>query len=261
MHAYLHHIKDFNNATRHLTRVERSLYRDAIELYYETEQPLPANDFDRLARRLMAFTDEEKAALRTILDEFFDLTGDVYSHDRCDEEIEKFRDAKTAKSAAGKASAAARRHRAEQRKQQRKEQNPTGVEQVLNPVGTDEQQNPTNQEPITFNQKKDQNTSSPAATNSRFEEFWQAYPKKRGKHACATKWKAKRLDAKADDLIADVQKRRTQDRRWLDGFIPDPLTYLNQERWEDEVEPKDRGGSSAKVTQLNPRGLASRALN
>jgi uncharacterized protein YdaU (DUF1376 family) len=153
MHSYHHHIKDFNNATRHLTRVERSLYRDAIELYYETEQPLPADDFDRLARRLMAFSDDEKIALRIVLDEFFHLTGDVYTHDRCDEEIDKFHNAKSAKSAAGKASADARRQRAEARKKARKQQDLTPVEQPLDSVQTDTQQNPTNQEPITLNLK------------------------------------------------------------------------------------------------------------
>ena len=153
MHSYHHHIKDFNNATRHLTRVERSLYRDSIELYYETEQPLPADDFDRLARRLMAFSDDEKIALRIVLDEFFHLTGDVYTHDRCDEEIDKFHNAKSAKSAAGKASADARRQRAEARKKARKQQDLTPVEQPLDSVQTDTQQNPTNQEPITLNLK------------------------------------------------------------------------------------------------------------
>lgn len=153
MHSYQHHIKDFNNATRHLTRVERSLYRDAIELYYETEQPLPADDFERLARRLMAVTEEEKAALRVVLDEFFDLTGNVYSHDRCDEEIEKFHNTQTAKSAAGKASAEARRQRQEARKEARKKQNSTGVEQPLNSVETESQQKATNQKPETINQE------------------------------------------------------------------------------------------------------------
>ncbi|MCP5244840.1 MAG: YdaU family protein [Burkholderiales bacterium] len=153
MHSYQHHIKDFNNATRHLTRVERSLYRDAIELYYETEQPLPADDFDRLARRLMAVTDEEKTALKMVLDEFFDLTGNVYSHDRCDEEIEKFHNAQTAKSVAGKASAEARRKRQEARKESRKKQNLTDVEQPLNSVDTEDQQNATNHKPITKNQE------------------------------------------------------------------------------------------------------------
>ena len=149
MHSYTHNIKTFNNATRHLTRVERSLYRDLIELYYDTEQPLPAVDFDRLARRVLAVTDEEKDALRYVLSEFFTQTGDVYSHDYCDEQIEQYQTAISAKAAAGRASAAARKKKAEERKQQRSngvEQILTGVEQPLNGCAT-------NKKPITSNQK------------------------------------------------------------------------------------------------------------
>ena len=53
MHYYQHNIADFNNATRHLTRVERSLYRDMIEMYYDKEQPLPLDE-NQLFRRVLA---------------------------------------------------------------------------------------------------------------------------------------------------------------------------------------------------------------
>lgn len=150
MHYYQHNIKSFNNATRHLTRVERALYRDLIELYYDTEQPLPAVDFDRLARRVMAISEEEKQALKYVLDEFFELTGEVYTHHKCDEEIEKYRESQTAKARAGKASAEARKKKSEARKQQRKagaKQDLTGAEQVLNGCAT-------NQQPTTNNHNK-----------------------------------------------------------------------------------------------------------
>jgi uncharacterized protein YdaU (DUF1376 family) len=111
MHFYPHNIPDFNNATRHLTRVERSVYRDAIEVYYDTESPLPASDFNRLARLLLCTTKEEKEALELVLGEFFTLSDGVYYHSRCDYEIEKYRSNSTAKAKAGKASAEARKNR------------------------------------------------------------------------------------------------------------------------------------------------------
>jgi uncharacterized protein YdaU (DUF1376 family) len=123
MHFYPHNIPDFNNATRHLTRVERSVYRDAIEMYYDTESPLPAGDFNRLARLLLCTTKDEKDALQLVLDEFFTLSDGVYIHARCDHEIEKYRSNSTAKARAGKASAEARKNRAS-----------TPVEHVLNSV-------------------------------------------------------------------------------------------------------------------------------
>lgn len=114
MHFYPHNIADFNNATRYLTRVERSVYRDAIEMYYDSESPLPSANFDRLCKVLLCVTDEERAALQTVLDDFFVLTERGYVHSRCEEEIEKYRLNSSAKARAGKASAEARKNKKEQ---------------------------------------------------------------------------------------------------------------------------------------------------
>jgi len=70
----------------------------------------------------------------------------------------------------------------------------------------------------------------------RFADFWFVYPKKRNKKGSIYKWKLKKLNEIADQLIADVLLRIKEDKRWVDGFVPDPLTYINQERWNDEVE-------------------------
>lgn len=133
MNYYQHHIGDFNNATRHLTRVERVLYRDLIELYYDTEKPI-TSDLDYLARRIIATTEEDKNALNVVLSEFFTLESDGYHNSRCDIEIEKYQSNSKAKRKAGKASAAKR------------QQNSTGVEHVNNKCAT-------NQEPVTTNHK------------------------------------------------------------------------------------------------------------
>lgn len=80
----------------------------------------------------------------------------------------------------------------------------------------------------------------------RFNEWWAVYPKRVGKEPCRKKWRAKGLDELADQLIADVRNRMANDGRWLEGFIPDPLTYLGQQRWEDDVQPR-RGAAAPGV--------------
>lgn len=110
MNYYSHHIGDFNNATRHLTRVERALYRDAIELYYDTESALTL-DFEKLSRRLLANDSSEKASLLDVLNEFFNKTDDGWIHDRCEEEIAKYRANTSNKAKAGIASALARKNK------------------------------------------------------------------------------------------------------------------------------------------------------
>lgn len=159
MNFYPHHIGDFNNATRHLTRVERSVYRDAIDLYYDTEGPL-TKDIDYLCRRLLCSTEDEKEALKIILDEFFTLSDEGYRHDRCDSEIQKYRGNISAKAKAGKASAEARRKSKKPRTNKteaQSEHNLTGVARNSTCVHNQEPLT-TNHKPITNNQDKDKNT-------------------------------------------------------------------------------------------------------
>lgn len=141
MHFYNHNIGDFNNSTRHLTRVERSLYRDLIELYYDSEQPLQSVDFNRLAKRVLAQTEEELTALAYVLSDFFQDFDNNYNHARCDAEIAKYHTNTSAKAKAGIASAKAR--------QAKKQQDSTDDEQVLNVCATKQEIGNKKQETIT----------------------------------------------------------------------------------------------------------------
>ena len=102
MNHYPHHIWDFNNATRHLTRIERSIYRDLLDLYYDTEQPLMVDE-KRLGRLIIACTPEEIDALYAVLNEFFTLEADGWHNARCDAELLKYRGMEKSASIAGKA--------------------------------------------------------------------------------------------------------------------------------------------------------------
>tara|TARA_R110000851_G_scaffold223671_2_gene376552 strand:- start:248 stop:1006 length:759 start_codon:yes stop_codon:yes gene_type:complete len=145
MHYYQHNIKTFNSATRHLTRVERALYRDLIEIYYDTEKPLTSN-IDRLSRLVMANSNDEKESLSYVLSEFFILSDESYRHEYCDETIDAYQSNKSAKSIAGIASAEARKAKAKLLKSTESKQDSTGVEQVLDGCAT-------NKEPLTINHK------------------------------------------------------------------------------------------------------------
>lgn len=140
MDYYSHHIGDFNNATRHLTPVQRSLYRDAIEMYYDTEKPL-ITDIPKLARLMLATTNKEIDALKVVLDEFFELKECGYFHGRCAGEIELYQLNQSQKSDAGKASGRARRKIRDERsaRSTNVEQKPESVELT------------SNHEPVTMN--------------------------------------------------------------------------------------------------------------
>lgn len=149
MKHYPHHIGDFDKATRHLTRIERSIYRDLIDLYYDTEQRLTL-DRAALCRKVIANSNEESTAVEQVLNEFFTETATGWYHARCEVEIAAYQSNTSQKALAGKASAEAKRLK----KQQALNEKPTAVEQPLPTVATDGQQNSTNQS--TINQSTNQ---------------------------------------------------------------------------------------------------------
>lgn len=106
----------------------------------------------------------------------------------------------------------------------------------------------TNQ-PTNHNQPKPTNLNQPTGTNHnqadgepplqerRFAEFWQAYPKKVGKASCLKAWLKLKPNAELFERIMDAlekQKASDQWQREAGRFIPNPLTWINQGRWDDE---------------------------
>lgn len=45
-----------------------------------------------------------------------------------------------------------------------------------------------------------------------------------------------------------MKRRVAEDRRWLDGYVPDPVTYLEEERWTDELQPRRAANDPAPPT-------------
>ena len=72
---------------------------------------------------------------------------------------------------------------------------------------------------------------------TRFAEFWASYPKKIGKASCLKVWKKLKPTTELHERIMialESQKRSDQWQREGGRFIPNPLTWLNQGRWDDE---------------------------
>lgn len=171
MNYYSHHIGDFDRATRHLTRIERSVYLDLIFTYYDTEQPLTA-DVAALCRKIVARGEEEKAAVLAVLEEFFITTPSGWYHARCEQELDSYRKSNSQKSAAGKASAAARAARL----QDLLNGNSTPVATTVNERSTNQEPRTNNQEPLTSNQEPKKTRSKASATGTRLPEDWRPNP-------------------------------------------------------------------------------------
>lgn len=85
------------------------------------------------------------------------------------------------------------------------------------------------------NSTKQVSTSSTSTTVCvGFDEFWKAYPRKVGKGDARRAFEKAAKKVQLPVLLAalDLQKRGWDDPK----FIPFPATWLNGERWEDEIK-------------------------
>lgn len=249
MYYYKKHIQDFDAATRHLNRIERSVYSDLIEMYYSTEKQLPL-DVAFIARKIIAVSDEEFSIVKNILHEFFVITDDGYFNKRCQVEVDEFQASIKNKSKAGRESAKARIQ-----KRKEKDITPggpkslihkrvTGVEQVLDGCSTAV----ANHKPLTKNQE-------PYINEDFFIKFWQAgmttggcsKKQTRLKFISAHKKSNTNIEEFTTMLLNDISARITSKQFGFDKLHP--TSYLNQERWNDgRVQAQDSAGASPKLS-------------
>ncbi len=73
-----------------------------------------------------------------------------------------------------------------------------------------------------------------------FAQFYQKYPKKRNKQTALRSWMKLKPDADLlEKIMSSLEKHKLQPDWQKDNgqFVPYPSTWLNQRRWEDELEP------------------------
>lgn len=79
-----------------------------------------------------------------------------------------------------------------------------------------------------------------------FEEFWAAWPasgRKQSKGKCLEAWRKQKVEFVTDEVIRHLDSLKTSSDWKKNGgeFIPAPLVYLNQRRWEGVEESAPSG--------------------
>lgn len=73
-----------------------------------------------------------------------------------------------------------------------------------------------------------------------FNYFWTTYPRKDGKKKCLQWFQAKKHNVTSelvDTMVKAIEKNIKYNPTWQNKqFIPMPLTWLNGERWNDEID-------------------------
>jgi hypothetical protein len=98
---------------------------------------------------------------------------------------------------------------------------------------------------------------------ARFETFWTAYPCKKAKKDAERAFHKLRPDHELLGVLLDAITRQKLTRQWLEGVYPHAATWLNGERWRDEVVPDAgpvRGAFSARPDGPPPPPPAAEVL-
>lgn len=86
---------------------------------------------------------------------------------------------------------------------------------------------------------KKQNKELNELQEKQFDKFWQAYPKKVSKKQAQKSWKKINPSLELFEKILKALEMVKQTEQWEKDngkFIPYPATWLNQERWTDEIK-------------------------
>jgi len=214
MHYYPKNIGDYRRDTMNLSLLEHGVYTTLIDHYTLNEEPISLDHLD-VCWTIGARTDNEKTAVCLILSKFFIKTDEGYRHKRCDEEIAKYH----AKSDKAKESINKRWNK------------DTNVIRTYN-------EGNTNHKPTTNNQE---------LYTKLFEEFWNTYPHRDGnkktKKESLVWWNKQDIDT-LTKVLSEVKKykryiEKCHKDKVFDGGISDPVRYLKNEQYNDELQVKE----------------------
>jgi uncharacterized protein YdaU (DUF1376 family) len=85
MHYYKFNIGDYARSTRHLSNEEDLAFRRLLDMYYETESPIPV-ETQWVARRIRVDAD----VIEVLLNDMFIRSENGWRHPRCDAEIDEY---------------------------------------------------------------------------------------------------------------------------------------------------------------------------
>ncbi|MBO1529630.1 DUF1376 domain-containing protein [Psychrobacter sp. F1192] len=91
MHFINHNFTDHDFETKHMNRIEKTIYLDLRSLYLSEEKPIDGSDMELLQRRLSVISDDEKQALAFVLKDKFKKAGKHYKRAAWDKILKDYK--------------------------------------------------------------------------------------------------------------------------------------------------------------------------
>ncbi|GKW27806.1 DUF1376 domain-containing protein [Pectobacterium brasiliense] len=265
------YIADYLADTMHLSTEEHGAYLLLMFNYWQTGKPIPKNRLAKIAR----MGNERWISVESSLKEFFNDNGVEWVHERIDRDLDAVRMSLEQKSAAGRASAEARKHK---KGTERQRAGNTRSTVVNNPLKQDGNGKPTNKDPDNKEDLKDKTPhiaheeNLPPAENNGLPEYLPGIDEPIGKFPMFSDWRPS-LDFRQRAALAGVVLDEDYQPTELAGFVmywqPEGKAF-HQLQWEQKFArhiqqvrvaaiKQKTGGSNAGTQQVTGSG-ESRAM-
>lgn len=223
--------------TTHLTTIEHGAYLLLLMAMWRNNGKLP--DDDKLLARYSRLTAGQWARIAPTIRAFFRIEDGQITQGRLTDELDAVRQHSKRQSDNVKA-----------RWRKTKENGDTAV--------IPEVQSGNTPLPLPIPVKEvSEGKPSLGRSPSRFQDFWDTYPHrggaKRKRSQAEAKYAAAVKAGVSEQVIIDGAKRSALDRQVIAGYARDPVTWINQRGWEDEIPDKPtepRNGKASGPTRL-----------
>ena len=229
------YIADYLADTMHLSTEEHGAYLLLMFNYWQTGKPIPKNRLAKIAR----MGNDRWISVESSLKEFFNDNGVEWVHERIDRDLDAVRMSLEQKSAAGRASAEARKTKKGTLRQREGNERSTVVN---NPLEHDGNGKPTNKDPDNKEDLKDKTPhiareeSLPPAENNGLPEYIPGVDEPIGKFPMFSNWRPS-LDFRQRAALAGVILDEDYQPTELAGFVmywqPEGKAF-HQLQWEQK---------------------------
>ncbi len=225
---------DYLADTQHLTTEQHGAYFLLILNYYQTGKTLDNSD-DRLAV-VAHLSNKRWQSVKSALSPFFEISVDnQWRHGRIEFELQKVLEKSRKTSYAGKESARRRRNEELERLAQiEREKAEKEATNVPTDVPTDVQQKGQQNVNHTEAEAEAEAEALKRIVQTSFERFWEIYPRRDGKKKALEAFE-KALKTTTIETILEGVTRYIEFLKTTTQQTAMPATWLNGERWNDEV--------------------------
>ncbi|WP_350326558.1 DUF1376 domain-containing protein [Pectobacterium aroidearum] len=249
------YIADYLADTMHLSTEEHGAYLLLMFNYWQTGKPIPKNRLAKIAR----MGNDRWISVESSLKEFFNDNGVEWVHERIDRDLDAVRMSLEQKSAAGRASAEARKHKKGTERQRAGNARSTVVN---NPLEQDGNGNPTNKDPDNKEDLKDKTPhitpeeNLPPSENNGLPEYLPGVDEPIGKFPMFSDWRPS-LDFRQRAALAGVVLDEDYQPTELAGFVmywqPEGKAF-HQLQWEQKFArhiQQVRSSAGKQKTEVN----------